>query len=123
MPSIEVAAAIVSLSAATSLAMVATLVTPGSAASDAGIEAGDQLLKVGDVEVKDEGFAVQFRARYADAVGSTIPVVVRRNDADHTVQMQVRRELIVTARLLWDAAASPKAARVRNGILKGTTGN
>ena len=100
-----------------------TAVTPGSAASDAGIEAGDQLLKVGEVEVKDEGFAVQFRARYAEAVGSTIPVVVRRNDADRTVQMQVRRELIVTTRLVWDATANSKAGRVRNGILKGTTGN
>jgi predicted metalloprotease with PDZ domain len=100
-----------------------TAVTPGSAASDAGIEPGDQLLKVGEVEVKDEGFAPQFRTRYAAAVGSTIPVVVRRNDAEHTVQMQVRRELVVATRLLWDSAASSKAARIRNGILKGTTGN
>ena len=96
--------------------------TPGSAASDAGIEPGDQLLKVGEVEVKDEGFAPQFRARYAAAVGSTIPVVIRRNDAERTVQMQVRRELIVTTRLIWDAAATAKAGRVRAGILRGTTG-
>ena len=100
-----------------------TGVTPGSAAADAGIEPGDQLVKVGEVEVKDENFAPQFRTRYAGAVGSTIPVVVRRNDADRTLQMQVRRELIVTTRLLWDAGASAKAARVRRGILTGTTGN
>lgn len=99
-----------------------TAVTRGSAADGAGIEAGDQLLKVGEVEVKGESFALQFRTRYADAVGSTIPVVVRRNDAERTMQMEVRRELIVTTRLTWDPAASPKAARVRNGILRGTTG-
>ena len=75
------------------------------------------------MEVKDEKFAHQFRTRYHGAVGSTIPVVVRRNDADRTLQMQVRRELIVTTRLLWDPGASAKAARVRRGILTGTTGN
>jgi len=100
-----------------------TGVTRGSAAFDAGIEPGDQLLKVGEVEVKGESFALEFRTRYANAVGSTIPVVVRRNDAERTLQVQIRRELIVETRLLWDAAASPKAARVRHGILKGTTGS
>jgi predicted metalloprotease with PDZ domain len=98
-----------------------TGVTRGSAAFDAGIEPGDQLVKVGEVEVKDDGFAIQFRTRYADSVGSTIPVVVHRNEADHTVRMQVRRELIVATRLVWDAGASAKAGRVRNGILRGTT--
>jgi hypothetical protein len=46
-----------------------------------------------------------------------------RNDAERTVQMQVRRETIVETRLQWDRAASAKAARVRRGILRGETGN
>jgi predicted metalloprotease with PDZ domain len=99
-----------------------TAVSRGSAADDAGIEPGDQLLRVGAIEVKDENFAPQFRARYDSLVGSTIPVVVMRNDTERTVQMQVRRETIVETRLMWDRAASPKAARVRRGILTGTTG-
>jgi predicted metalloprotease with PDZ domain len=99
-----------------------TAVTRGSAADDAGIEPGDQLLRVGAIEVKDENFAIQFRARYDSLVGTTIPVVVMRNDAERTVQMQVRRETIVQSHLQWDRAASAKAARIRNGILKGETG-
>ena len=99
-----------------------TAVVRGSAADHAGIKAGDQLLKVGEVEVKDNNFSVQFRARYDSAVGSMIPVVVRRDDAERTVQMQVRRETIVDSRLVWDLAAGAKAARIRNGILRGTTG-
>ena len=99
-----------------------TAVSRGSAADDAGIEPGDQLLRVGAIEVKDESFAIQFRARYDSLVGTTIPVVVMRNDAERTVQMQIRRETIVETHLLWDRAASAKAARIRNGILKGETG-
>lgn len=99
-----------------------TAVTRGSAADDAGIEPGDQLLRVGAIEVKDENFAIQFRARYDSLVGTTIPVVVMRNDAERTVQMQIRRETIVETHLQWDRAASAKALRVRNGILKGVNG-
>jgi predicted metalloprotease with PDZ domain len=99
-----------------------TGVVRGGAADDAGIKAGDQLLRVGEVEVKDNNFGVAFRARYDTLVGQTIPVVVRRDDQDLTVQMQVRRETIVDTRLVWDRAASAKAARIRNGILTGRTG-
>jgi predicted metalloprotease with PDZ domain len=99
-----------------------TAVTRGSAADDAGIEPGDQLLRVGAIEVKDENFAPQFRARYDSLVGTTIPVVVMRNNAERTVQMQIRRETIVGTRLQWDRTAGATAARVRRGILTGTTG-
>jgi predicted metalloprotease with PDZ domain len=94
---------------------------PGSPAAQAGIRPGDQLVKVGDIEVKDEGFGSIFRARYASAEGTRIPVVVRRNDADVTIQVAVRRDLVVNIGLEWDSQAGAKAARIRNGILKGTT--
>ncbi|HEV8612653.1 MAG TPA: PDZ domain-containing protein, partial [Gemmatimonadales bacterium] len=96
-----------------------TAVTTGSAADQAGIEPGDQLLRVGDLEVKDDNFGVLFRTRYAAAEGSSIPVVVRRNQAERTLQLKVRRELVVNTQLVYDAMAGPKAVRVRNGILKG----
>jgi predicted metalloprotease with PDZ domain len=99
--------------------VIITSVTPGSAAEAAGLLPGDQLLRVGDVEVKDDTFGVMFRARYANAEGTRIPVVVRRDERERTLQLQIRRELVVTARLFFDAGAGPKAARVRSGILKG----
>ncbi len=101
--------------------VIVTAVTPGGAAAVAGIEPGDQLIRVGDVEVKDENFGVAFRARYANAEGTTVPVVVKRDDGEKTLQARIKLELVVTERLLYDAKASAKAARVRSGILKGIT--
>ena len=98
-----------------------TAVSPGSAAEAAGVEAGDQLLRVGEVEVKDDGFGVLVRARYANADGTVVPVLVKRGEAERTLQLRIRRELVVTARLLFDPTASAKAARIRNGILRGVT--
>jgi len=97
-----------------------TGVTAGGAADEAGVEAGDQLLKVGDIEVKSEEFGAAVRARYANAEGTVVPVVVRRNEVERTLQVKIRRELVITSRIFYDAKASPKAARIRNGILKGT---
>ena len=40
-------------------------VSPGSAAAAAGVQVGDALIKVGDVDVKDANFGVKLRAQYA----------------------------------------------------------
>jgi len=100
--------------------VVATL--PGSPAEQAGVRPGDQLIRVGDIEVKDESFGQLFRARYAAADGTRIPMVVRRNDAEVTLQVAVRRDLVVSTGFDWDSQAGAKAARIRNGILRGRTG-
>ena len=97
-------------------------VTAGSAAAEAGIEPGDQLVKLGEIVVSDQEFAQAFRTRYAQALGTTIPVVVRRAGAERTLQLEIRRETVVEARLEYDTQAGPKAARIRHGILKGSTG-
>jgi predicted metalloprotease with PDZ domain len=96
-------------------------VTAGSAAAQAGIEPGDQLVKLGEIVVSDQDFAQLFRTRYAAAVGTTIPVVVRRAGTERTVQLEIRRETVVELRLEYDAQPGPKAARIRHGILKGVT--
>jgi predicted metalloprotease with PDZ domain len=101
--------------------VIVTAVTPGGAAEAAGVEPGDQLIRVGEVEVKDDDFGALFRSRYANAEGMTIPVVVKREGAEKTLQARIKRELVVTDRLLFDPKASAKASRVRNGIFKGTT--
>jgi predicted metalloprotease with PDZ domain len=99
--------------------VVATL--PGSPAEQAGVRAGDQLVRVGDIEVKDENFGQLFRARYAAAEGTRIPMVIRRNDAEVTLQVAVRRDLVVSTGFEWDSQAGAKAARIRSGILRGRT--
>lgn len=97
-----------------------TNVVPGSAADEAGVEPGDQLIKVGDIEVTDDNFGMRYRTRYGSDEGAKLPLVIRRKDAERTLQIAVRRELVVNVALEWDPKAGPKALRIREGILKGT---
>jgi predicted metalloprotease with PDZ domain len=53
-------------------------VVPGSAAEGAGLAAGDQLLRVGVVEVRGEDWGDIFRRTYADSIGSPIAVEYQR---------------------------------------------
>jgi predicted metalloprotease with PDZ domain len=98
-----------------------TALTPGGAAEAAGVQAGDQLVKVGDIDVKDDSFGLLYRSRYANAEGARLPLVIRRNEAEQTLEIVVKRELVVNVGLQWDPKAGAKALRIRDGILKGTT--
>jgi predicted metalloprotease with PDZ domain len=97
-----------------------TSVLPGSAAATAGIQAGDELVTVGDIKVGPQ-FAVEFRTKYQRRIGQTIPVVVRREGKEITVSLVVQEGIEVQPRLEFVRSASPKAARIRAGILTGTT--
>ena len=96
-------------------------VQAGSPAEAAGIKQGDLLLQVGDIPVRDASFGEQFRTRYAKAEGTNVPVKVRRGDQTVDLQIAVRMAVRTEQRLMVDPNASPKAVRIRNGILKGTT--
>jgi predicted metalloprotease with PDZ domain len=95
-------------------------VQPGSPAEAAGLRPGDYLLQVGDIPVRDPSFGEQFRTRYARAEGTKLPVKIRRDDQTLDLQIDVRLTPRTEQRLVLDSAASPKAIRIRNGILKGT---
>jgi predicted metalloprotease with PDZ domain len=92
-------------------------VQPGSPAEAAGLRPGDYLVQVGDISVRDPSFGEQFRSRYAKAEGTNVPVKVRRGDQSIDMQMAVRLALRTEQRLTLDPKASPKAVRIRNGIL------
>ncbi len=97
-------------------------VQEGSAASAAGVRAGDYLLTVGDVAVQDAQFGARLRAKFGASVeGSPLPIKVRRGSETLTLPGKLRfgpGDPMVEA----DPNASAKAVRIRNGILKGTTG-
>jgi predicted metalloprotease with PDZ domain len=102
--------------------VVVTDVVPDGAAAAAGMRPGDELVRLGDLLVKDQNFGEEFRTRYAStADGTSIPVVVRRDDAERTLRLAIRRVTETESHLVFDRQASPKAARVRAGILRGTT--
>ena len=96
-------------------------VQPGSPAEAAGLKPGDYLLQVGDISVRDPSFGEQFRSRYAKAEGTKIPVKIRRDGQMMDLQIAVRLAERTEQRLMIDPSASPKAVRIRTGILKGTT--
>jgi predicted metalloprotease with PDZ domain len=100
-----------------------TEVVPGSAAEAAGVQVGDLLLSVGGLSATDPAWSPTFRLKYARSPeGTSLPIVVRRNGREQTLQARLRFVARVEARLVEDPRASAKARRVRDGLLKGTTG-
>jgi S1-C subfamily serine protease len=97
-------------------------ISAGSAAAAAGVRVGDVMLKVGDVAVDDPNFGAKFRAQYlGKPTGSPLPLTVKRGN--ETITLRSTLMYGPTApRIAEDPAASARAVRLRNGILRGTTG-
>jgi predicted metalloprotease with PDZ domain len=99
-----------------------TEVVPGSAAEAAGVQPGDLLLAVGGISATDPSWSLKFRTKYARSPeGSPLPILVRRDGREQTLEARLRFASRVESRLIEDSRASAKARRVREGILRGTT--
>jgi predicted metalloprotease with PDZ domain len=98
-------------------------VLPGSSAAEAGVRIGDYLIRVGEVTIsRDVDFGPAFRARYASQPeGSPLPLTVRRDGRPLSLPARLRLAENVSYTIAEDPSASPKAVRIRDGILKGTT--
>ena len=95
-------------------------VLPGGAAEAAGVRPGDRLLAIGDLSVTDPDFGPAFRSRFgAKDEGAPLPIKVLRGADTLTLNGKVILVARVERRIEYDPAASEKAVRVRNGILKG----
>jgi predicted metalloprotease with PDZ domain len=94
-------------------------IEPEGAARAAGVQPGDYLRRVGDLDVADPEFGAKYRARYARSEGQTVPLLVRRGSQDVTLNLPVRNRLRTVETVQFDRNASPKALRVRSGILRG----
>ena len=101
--------------------VVVSEVEPGGAAAEAGLRAGDVLLQIGDIPVNDASFGVRFRQRYGRVEGEAVPVNIRRDSQPMTLSMKVRVAIRVDYSVVADPNASPKAMRIRKGILTGAT--
>jgi predicted metalloprotease with PDZ domain len=99
-----------------------TEVVPGSAAEAAGVQVGDLLLAVGGISAVDPNWSAMFRGKYARLPeGTPLPILVRRNGREQTLQARLRLVARVESRLAEDPRASAKARGIREGILRGTT--
>jgi predicted metalloprotease with PDZ domain len=88
----------------------------------AGVRLGDYLLSVGGLDAADPQFTDRFNERFAATPpGGTLPIEIRRGTQRLTLNAPVRFNTIETRRIIEMASASPKAVRVREGLLSGTT--
>ncbi len=91
----------------------------GGAAALSGVKVGDEIVSVGSTPVNDANFGAKFRLEYAGrAAGSPLPLVVKRGSETLTLRGALAYAS-VAAKLSDDPAASAKAVRIRNGILRG----
>ena len=87
----------------------------------AGVQLGDYLLTVGGLDAADPTFPDRFNARFGSTPpGSTIPVEIRRGTQRMALNAPVRFNTAEGRRLVEMTNASPKAIRVRDGLLNGT---
>ena len=97
-------------------------VVPGSAADQAGVHVGDQLVSVGDVTINDPNWAQAFRDRYNSQAGADLPIGVRRGGQLMTLKGRVNVVAQTVETVEFDPQASARAVRIRNGIIAGRTG-
>lgn len=98
-----------------------TDVVPGSSAAAAGVRQGDVVVRVAGVAATDGDFFSAWRAKVGDRAGAPLVIDVRREGAPLALHGTVRVATLISARLEDDPTAPPRARRVRDGILKGTT--
>ncbi|MEP7087439.1 MAG: hypothetical protein ABI884_08900, partial [Gemmatimonadota bacterium] len=96
-------------------------VAPGSTAEQAGVQPGDDLVRVGDFAVDAPALAQHLRARYGDAKSAMIPITVMRGGRQLSLVAPLQFTWQRQLRLTPLPGASPRAVRVRGGILHGTT--
>ncbi len=104
--------------------MVVQGVVPGSAADAAGLEPGDVLLNVGEIETRPDGdWPTKFRDRYRGRAGAPLTISVMRGGRALSLSTQVRERTLVSFQLTPAPAPSAKQAKVWHGIATGSTGN
>ncbi len=99
-----------------------TAVAPGSTAEQAGVQPGDDLVSVGDIPGSAPSLAEHLRAKYGNTHNTIVPITITRNGKQSSLAAPLQFTWRVTQRIVPLSNASPKAVRVRSGILHGTTG-
>lgn len=91
----------------------------GTVAQGAGVQVGDVLLKVDGIPATDPEFFKKWRSKAVGREGAPLIIEVRRDGSPLALHGVVRLAKLINSRLEDDPAASPKAVRIRAGILTG----
>ncbi|MEO7366705.1 MAG: PDZ domain-containing protein, partial [Gemmatimonadaceae bacterium] len=87
----------------------------------AGVQLGDYLLTVGGLDAADPTFSQKFNDKFGSTPpGGTIPIEIRRGTKRLMLNAPVRFNTSEGRRLIEMTNATPKALRVRDGLLNGT---
>jgi serine protease Do len=98
-----------------------TQVVPSGAAATAGLKEGDVIVSVNGQAGIGVFYANGLRTMYGGKpAGTPIPVSIKRGEETLNVQVPLRYGA-AAPRIVEDASASPRAVRLRNGLLHGTT--
>ena len=99
-------------------------VVPGSSAEAAGLEPGDVLLKVGEVETRpDQDWGVKFREQYRGQAGAPLVISVTRGGRALSLSTQLRERTQVSFRVTPMSSPSTKQSKIWHGLSTGSTGN
>ncbi len=94
-------------------------IVPGSPAEEAGLEPGDVLLALGEVQVAGKpNWSEPFRADYADKEGAPLPIRVRRNGTEQVLAATVR----LHKRLEYHVTRDDGAGQLERTIFEGIVG-
>jgi predicted metalloprotease with PDZ domain len=105
-----------------SVGTVVVQVEPGSSAAEAGVQVGDVLLSVGEVEVTGEEFGSRFRQHYAQAAaGDPLVIRVARGGRELALRGRMQQAISVLYSLAIDPDADARTRRLREGIFRGVT--
>lgn len=97
-------------------------VLPGSAAADAGVQVGDYMVAVGEVQITVEDFGAAFRERYGRSrLGSPVTIRVRRGGEQLELPGELRAEEEISYRLRFEPRPTAKARRIRADLLRRVT--
>lgn len=94
---------------------------PASSAVAAGLQPGDQLLRVGVVDVEGQDWAPEFRRIYADSAGAEFSIEVMRGDQVMTRHANIQTRTRLEYRIEPMADATEAQLSIRRGVVTGNT--
>jgi predicted metalloprotease with PDZ domain len=94
-------------------------IVPNSSAEEAGLQAGDELLRVGVVDVAGQGWAPRFREVYADSVGRPFEIEYLRDGGRMSGTASIRTRTRYEYRLEPMMEASEAQLAIRSGLIAG----
>jgi predicted metalloprotease with PDZ domain len=103
-----------------STGLVVVIVDPGSMAATAGIQLGDVITSIDGIKTSNPAWE-SWRQKFAQREGAPLEIKLMRDGKARTVNPQVKFATLIDRKLEADPAATEKAKRIREGILKGTT--